>query len=463
MSTWQFAGAVALLGAISSASAQQPTPANPSQPTPADTTAARGAAASDAAAAAASRSARALADTVGGPLTRQSAVDEALTHNPQLAAAREQVEQARAQGVQATALPDPTFQATIVGQASPLQPHTALEHDFALGVTIPFPSRTHLRGEVAGADVRSAELAYTLLRQQIASQVLQTYDSLLVAERHGEDFKEGRQLAQDFVVRTEARFNAGTVAKLDVVKARVDLAQATNQVIANARDVANARAALNRLLGRSLATPMHPNDTLAVPAQLPTVEALEQRALAGRPEVQTLAAQREGASAATSLAKQFWLPDVNLSVSRNSVLGFGPTFDTGIGIGIPIFFWQHTGGEVAEAHHREVQLAATTRDVLSQVGLEVRTAYAGAVTALQQVDYLRDELVPEARQAYTIAAASYRLGGLSALEVLDARRTLVDAQSQYTDALGAASDAIAQLQLAVGAPLDSIPRGESHE
>ena len=85
-------------------------------------------------------------------------------------------------------------------------------------------------------------------------------------------------------------------------------------------------------------------------------------------------------------------------------------------------------------------------------------------TALQQARYLRDELLPEARQAYDIASTSYRLGGSSALEVLDARRTLLDAASQYTDALGALDDAMAQLELAIGAPLDSVTvHGTSHE
>jgi cobalt-zinc-cadmium efflux system outer membrane protein len=452
MSSWQIAIVVAFV-AIPTASAQQPT-APPTHPATSDTTAARGRAASDSAARAAANAAAPRSDTAGQPpLDRRSAVAEALAHNPQLAAAREQIAQAHAQAVQATAIPDPGISAAIVGQNNFLRPHTATEHDIAVGLTIPFPDKLRLRGQVSGADVRTAELAYSLLRQQIASQVVQTYDSLLVAQRHVEDFREGRQLAQDFLARTEARFNAGTDAKLDVVKARVDLAQATTQIIASERDVANARASLNRLLGRSLAIPLRASDTLAVPPQLAAVELFEKRALAVRPEVQTLAAQRRGASAATALAKEYWVPDISLSVSHNTVDGAGTTYDTGIGIGIPLFFWQHSRGEVAEAQHRERELAATARDLSAQVSLEVRTAYATATTAVQQVIYLRDELVPEARQAYTIAASSYRLGGSSALEVLDAQRTLLDAQTQYAAALAAANDAMADLERATGTSL----------
>ena len=48
---------------------------------------------------------------------------------------------------------------------------------------------------------------------------------------------------------------------------------------------------------------------------------------------------------------------------------------------------------------------------------------------------------------------SYGLGGSSALDVLDARRSLLDAETQYADALAAASSAQASLERAVGNPL----------
>ncbi|HEV7502302.1 MAG TPA: TolC family protein, partial [Vicinamibacteria bacterium] len=69
------------------------------------------------------------------------------------------------------------------------------------------------------------------------------------------------------------------------------------------------------------------------------------------------------------------------------------------------------------------------------------------------------ELLPEAEEAYRIASVSYGLGGTSALELLDAKRALLDAKSQYTDALGAASDARADLERAVGVPLTPVPAG----
>src|SRR6185295_7227034 len=120
-----------------------------------------------------------------------------------------------------------------------------------------------------------------------------------------------------------------------------------------------------------------------------------------------------------------------VSANRDYAQPGGYLFSTGIALPFPLFFWQHTRGEIAESRSRERELAAS---------------YAAAVTSLRQVIFLRDELLPSAREAFRIASVGYGLGGFSALDVLDARRTLLDAQSQYADALAAASSARSDLE-----------------
>jgi cobalt-zinc-cadmium efflux system outer membrane protein len=393
-------------------------------------------------------------------LSRRQAVEEALARSPALVASAEQVEQARAQVVIAAALADPTFTADVSGQTHMLNPRSANASDQGVGVTIPFPGKTGLRRDVATSALRAAQFGLTQLRQQTASQAVQAYDALLVAQRHRDDLQQSKELASDFVQKTKARFTAGTVARVDVVKAEVDLAQAENDLIANERAIATARASLNRVLGRLGGAPLETTDTLEVPPSLAPVETLEKLAESSRPELQSLTVQREGAQTASRLAREFWAPDLNLNLSRNATDGTPTTYTTGVTFGFPLFFWQHQRGEVAAARHRESELAANISDQQAQVSLDVQSAFANASTALRQAIFIRDELLPEAREVYRVANVSYGLGGSSALELLDAKRTLLDAEKQYVDALGAANDAEAALELAVGAPLPPAISGE---
>jgi outer membrane protein, heavy metal efflux system len=386
-------------------------------------------------------------------LSRGDAVRQAMARNPALVAARAQVEEARAAVEQAAAFPDASFTADVSGQTHVLNPASRTGSDQGIGFTVPFPGKRGLRRDVATAQLRAAEFNVTQLQQQVASQAAQAYDAILVAARHREDLQQSKQLAADFVQKTQARFLAGTVAKVDVIKAQTDLAQAENDLIANERAIATALASLDRVLGRTAGAPIETTDTLDVPRDIPAVDELRQLAQASRPEILSLAAQLQGAAAATRLAKEFWAPDFNLTATRNAAEGTPTTFTSAVTIGVPLFFWQHQRGEVAAARHREEELAANLSDVRAQVSLDVQTAFANASTSLRQAIFIRDQLLPQAREVYRVASVSYGLGGVSALDLLDAKRTLLAAQEQYVDALGAANDALAALELAVGAPL----------
>lgn len=394
-------------------------------------------------------------------VTRKQAIQEALGRNPGLIASQEQIEQARAQVVAAAAFPDPTFSADVTGESHPFNPTSGTGSDQGVGVTVPFPGKIGMRRAVARSAVHAAEFTLIQLRQQVASQTAQAYDALLVALRHREDLLKSKQYASDFLEKTKARFLAGTVPKVDVVKAHVDVAQAENALIANERATSTARASLNRLMGRLGGAPLEPADSLEIPDSLAPIETLEQLAETSRPELKSLAAQLDGAKVATRLAREFWAPDVNFTLSHNYLDGLPSAFTSGISFSVPVLFWQHQKGEVASARHREAELVANINDTRAQVNLDVRSAFASASTALRQALFIRDELLPEAREVYRIAAASYGLGGSSALDLLDAKRTLVDAERQYVDALGAANDAEAALELAIGVPLPRTKSGDT--
>jgi cobalt-zinc-cadmium efflux system outer membrane protein len=217
---------------------------------------------------------------------------------------------------------------------------------------------------------------------------------------------------------------------------------------------------LNRLLGRPLGAPLATADSLDVPPALPDLLTLVGAAQRNRPELKSLQSQREGAHATTQLAREFWYPDLFAGLSRDFLADPSPGYlTTGVSLPIPLFYWNHSKGEIAAARFHEDELSASYRDTEAAVGQDVRVAYSAASTSLRQAIYIRDQLLPATRQAYRIASASYGLGGSSQLEVNAARVALLDAESQYTDALAAANSARAELERAVATPLTTLGTG----
>jgi outer membrane protein TolC len=392
-------------------------------------------------------------------LSRRQTIAEALARNAQLEIAREQTAEARARRVTGNAIPDPTLTAAFDQETSPFTLSGAASRPVGLGLTIPFPDKFRLNNRIGLADIRNFESNYHLQQTTIALQASSTYDSLLVALEHRKILVEAETLAKDFLNRTQARFEGGTAAKLDVIQAQVGVAQAGNDLIANERDIATAQASLNRTLGRVSGTPIVPTDSLEVPEALPDSATIVEVALASRPELAMVQHQQEGARASTSLVKEFWLPDLVFAVNRDYASPGSPLFTTGISLPLPAFYWQHAKGDIAQAEHFERELSATYRDTRAQVAQDVRTAYANASTAMRQVSFIRDQLVPASREAYRVASTSYSLGGSSALEVLTARSNLLSAEGQLADALAAANTARADLIRALGAlPSTGGPR-----
>jgi cobalt-zinc-cadmium efflux system outer membrane protein len=409
-----------------------------------------------------SRSANLAPDTVR--LSRRQAIATALLTNPQLDIAREQTAQVRAQRVENDGLVDPALAASYNNQTSLFNTGSAQGRTLNLAMVVPFPDKFRLRNTIGVANIHASEEQFRLIQQIIAAQAARAYDSVLVTRLHQRNLTETRDLALDFLKKTEAKFAAGSVARLDVIRAQVGVAQAENDLIANSRDVANATAALNRVLGRPLGLPIALVDSLSAPDHVPTLDAIEARALANRPELRQLEHQLRAAQANRHLTKeQAFLPDLTLGANRDYAQDAGTLYTVGLAMPIPIFFWQHTRGDFAETRHRERELVATIKDARAAVGQDVRASFSAADAALRQLNFLRDQLLPAAREAYRVASVSYGLGRLSALDVLDARRTLVDAQRQFADALAAASSSLSDLERAAGVPLSTFDAGVPRE
>jgi outer membrane protein TolC len=389
-------------------------------------------------------------------LSRAQVIAEALRANPQLEIAREQTAEARARRTSAVSIPDPAVSAGYDQLAQPLGFGRAGARPVAVGLDIPFPDKFRLNRRIGTADIRASEFNLKLQQQSIALLASATYDSLLVALQHRENLREALQLSNDFLSRTQSRYTAGTAARLDVIQAQLSVAQARNDLIANERDLANAQASLNRAVGRVIGADIAPTDSLGMPPPLPDSTSIEAVALANRPEIGVVQQQEQGAVASTKLMKEFWLPDLTFSVQKDYTQPEAPLFTTGIALPLPLFYWQHARGDIAQARHFERELAAASRDTRAFVTQDVRSAYANASTAMRQVAFLRDELVPAAREAYRVSSTSYSLGGSSALEVLTARSALLQAQSQLADALAAANTARADLDRALGAPVPTV-------
>ena len=157
---------------------------------------------------------------------------------------------------QAKALPQPVF-----AYASDLQPgffdfRGALESYTGFTFAFDFPTKINSRGKIAGKEAEGVLAENDSLRIEIIFQVKEAFFGLLLAQEKLRYAENNLELAEDFAQKTELKFEAGEVARVEALRARVEASGAMTEVRAARNDVRVARAVLNFLLARKEMEPL---------------------------------------------------------------------------------------------------------------------------------------------------------------------------------------------------------------
>ena len=178
-------------------------------------------------------------------LSREEAIQIALEKNPEIIAARQEWQAAKAKATQARALPDPELE--LEYEEVPELNRLSNFGERAVGITqsIESPLKWWRRSRAAGQSARAIRLAvYEMTKVDISTRVKVAYDRLLLHRQRLDYVEESLKLAQDFLKKARLRLEAGDVAQLEVLRAEVEEARAANRLTEVRSNLSAARAEL---------------------------------------------------------------------------------------------------------------------------------------------------------------------------------------------------------------------------
>jgi outer membrane protein, heavy metal efflux system len=394
-----------------------------------------------------------------GTLTRGEAVRLALEHNPAVQAALFRQEAARARLTQARALPDPEFE--LEYEELPRWSGTGGfgERSLGLSQTLELPQKWWLRNRTAGSEAEAARLLYSeSAKLDLKAQVKTAFDRLLYAGLVLEDIRLNQELSSAMLEKAHARFRAGDVPRLELVRAEVEQARSEARLSAASREQDSARGELNALLGRD------PHDSLTLSGALEYTplaldeDSLRALALSHRPD---LAGERKNLAAGRdrlNLARNSFLPDINLGLYRQSVRASSGNLEDywrlRAGLELPLWGMFRQRGLVQEAAAEAARTGKEIESLRLRIMLEVDRALLELRSAAEQALLYRDRVLDGAGQAYRSAERGYTEGKASYLDLLEARRVLTETRIEYAGILLSYREALARLELATGAELE---------
>ena len=387
-------------------------------------------------------------------LTLEQCISITLQQNPLILSSLQQHQASLARISQAKALPQPS-----INFDSDLQPKffnfkDSGESYFGLSQSIEFPGKRHLRGKIASKESNEIMAEIDLLKLDIVFHVKQAFYGLLLAQEKLKYAQQDLELAQDFLKKAELKFDAGDVAKVEALRARVESAKAANEVRSSTNEVRLAKAMLNFLLARKKYAPLEIKGELKRPSISLNFEELIKRALSFRPEIKRMGYSLEKENLKKKQGFLSYLPDFDLGVSRHRLEGEGTYWDVTLSFPIPLFFWQPKKGEIREAQANVEALKREAEHLKNAITLEVEEAYMNALTASNMIQLFEEEMLTQAEEVYNMFLFSYQEGEIGGIELIEARRTLVETRKSYADALYNYDASLAALEKSIGQTLE---------
>ena len=363
----------------------------------------------------------------------------ALTSNRDLRVAILNIEQARAQYQIRRADILPTVSAAVTGNRSPgANDSTTSLYTAGFGVSsfeLDFFGRVRSLGNAALAQFLATEEARRATHISLVASIANAYlatladDELLALTRMTLDARlESMRLIQ-------LRYDNGVVSKLDlqqglslVDQARVTLAQQQRQ---RAQDF----NLLTLLVGQPLPAKLAPGLALAATTLGELPAGLPSDLLINRPDIRAAEQQLIGANANIGAARAAFFPRISLTGSAGSAstelsgLFKGGSFGWTLApqAVLPIFDYGRNVANLGSARAgRDIAVAQYERAIQSAFR-EVSDALAGQATFGEQLRAQRAVAAAE-QERFNLSDLRYRSGTASYLDLLDAQRSLFNAQ-----------------------------------
>lgn len=300
----------------------------------------------------------------------------------------------------------------------------------------------------ASKRVAQAEADYLAAEQDLIARVAERYFDVLAAQDNVDAQQSAFEAISRQLEQAEKRFEVGLIAITDVQEAKAARDSAAAAVIAAKRQLATAEELLREITAEKYARLAKPVDSMPLRTPQPATE--QEWVEAALNQNLALVSSRLAADIARDDVRAAFgghLPTLELTASRSNVdqsatINFASgnsgertsdSDDTTVALqlNVPIFAGGGTQSRVRQSEYQWQAARERLTRVTRQTERQARDAFLGVQSEISRVQALRQAL-ESSQTALKATEAGYEVGTRTAVDVLDARRTLVQAQTNYS-------------------------------
>lgn len=390
-------------------------------------------------------------------LTPEQAIEIALKNNYDILLVRNEVEIAQRNNSIGNAGMLPTINATLGDNFS----LTNLNQQFTNGTEI---NRNDVKGNNINAGIalnwtlfdglkmfatksklkrleEIGELNFKEEVQAVVENVLNTYYNVVSAQQQLKAIEEAIKISEERVKLADAKFQVGNSSKVDLLQAKVDLNAQKSNLLSQKKTIEQRKGDLNSLLSRNIETEFLVLDT--IPFTEPKIETELDKNLQLQAALKNVEVAKFQKKEVFSQFLPNLLGSVGYTYSRSqSDAGFSlynQTYGLGAGfsLNIPLFNGLNTIRQNKIAAIQITSMQFNAEKVRFQTKLSYYKALKDFATAKEQLR-LEEENILLADENQKIALERFRLSQSTAIELREAQKSFVDAQSRLVAARYAA-------------------------
>jgi outer membrane protein, heavy metal efflux system len=389
-----------------------------------------------------------------GRFSQRQLISVVLRDNPMVKASRAKWEMMKARVPQARAWEDVRAGGDFrVERSVSIPPNSFMDQTAMLEQEVPISGKNLSRGRAATAEARAAFEDFRRAELDVIMRARSAYARLANGYAQLEVNRRNTDLLDQFVQISRSRYETGAATQADVLIAQTDAARLLEMRADLERQISEAQSALNVLMNRPAQSAIGEPSAPAFAPQTASLRALQNIALAQRPELQRAQDRLEAERFRSELARRQWLPDPALNVKAqryNDAAQAVSEVDVGVSVPLPWLNWTKYKSGILEAQ-KSIEGASHELDAArtETLGL-VRDQLTKIQTAAKQYELYSDSILPVARQTVDASRAAYEANTGGFLQLITARRTLQDAESAALNHLVDYAVALAELDAIIG-------------
>ena len=388
-----------------------------------------------------------------GPITLAQALDTALKNNPELAASRYELTAAQARIIQAGLRLNPELALELENFAGTgdTRGTDALETTLAFSQVVELGGKRSLRRSVAEADRDLVTLELRARQLDLLADVTRRYIDVVTAQERARFAEENAALAQRTLDTIAGRVKAARSPIAEESRARIARTRAAIDQRQAAIALETARSALSLTWGRVDPQFSSANADLFSFQPLESFETLAAR-IERNPDIARFATDARLRDAELRLAQAQVRPNVSFSIG---VRNFRDSGDNALvaGFSMPIAVYDRNQGAIREARARRAQSDAELSASKTRVLGTLYSLYRETGAARERATSLRNDALPQARDALTQTQNGYERGRFSFLELLTTQQELLALSEAAIDAAADYHRLLAELERLTSEPL----------